>query len=189
MSRPSPATQSDRSECGLTLVELIVTMAVLTIVLGISAYSFRGFTNRSAVNAAANDLMVAINLTRSEAVTRGQVVSLCRSVNPTVADTPSATLPTPSCTTAGGSGWETGFIIFADNNGDGVRDKDEELIRSFADFGQVTMSGNANVANVLRFQASGFFVSTGNGTITSTNPEGSRSVDIVITKIGRARIQ
>lgn len=174
-------------ESGMTLVELIVTMAVMTIVLSIATYSFRGFTNRSAVNAAANDLMVGINLARSEAVTRGQVVSLCRSADPVVADNLAA--PAPSCTTTGGSGWETGFIIFADDNGDGVRDANEELIRSFADFGQVTMTGNTFVDDVLSFQSSGFFASPGNGTITSTNPDGSRSVDIVITKMGRARIE
>jgi type IV fimbrial biogenesis protein FimT len=187
MSRPSPETYSDHSQSGLTLVELIVTMAVMTIVLSIGTYSFRGFTNRNAVNAATNDLLVAINLTRSEAVTRGQVVSLCRSADPTADN--DLTAPAPSCTDAGGSGWETGFIIFADNNGDGVRDADEELIRSFADFGQVTIAGNTNVADFLRFQASGFIVSPGFGTIRSTNPDGSRILDIVISKMGRARIQ
>jgi type IV fimbrial biogenesis protein FimT len=187
MSRPSPETHSDHSESGLTLVELIVTMVVMTIVLSIGTYSFRGFTNRNAVNAAANDLLAAINLTRSEAVTRGQVVSLCRSADPTADNNPAT--PAPSCTIAGGSGWETGFIIFADNDGDGVRDANEELIRSFADFGQVTMSGNTFVADALRFQASGFFVSPGNGTITAINPDGSRKVEILISKMGRARIQ
>ncbi|OEU73691.1 MAG: hypothetical protein BA869_06920 [Desulfuromonadales bacterium C00003107] len=187
MSRLSPETHSDHSESGLTLVELIVAMAVMTIVLSIGTYSFRGFTNRNAVNAATNDLLAAITLTRSEAVTRGQVVSLCRSADPTADNIPAT--PAPSCTAAGGSGWETGFIIFADNNGDGVRDANEELIRSFADFGQVTMTGNANVDDALRFQASGFIVSPGNGTITSTNPDGSRSLDIVLSVMGRARIQ
>jgi type IV fimbrial biogenesis protein FimT len=172
---------------GVTLIELIVTLAIFSIVLSIATYSFRGFTNRNAVNAAANDLLVAINQTRSEAVTRGQVVSLCRSADPTADNDLMA--PAPSCTDDGGSGWETGFIIFADNNGDGVRDADEELIRSFSDFGQVTIGGNTNVADFLRFQASGFIVSPGNGTITSTNPDGSRSLAIVVSTMGRARIQ
>lgn len=182
----NPRQQWRDTEQGLTFVELIVTMAVLGVALTLTSFSFKALTSRNEVNSSASTLVLALNMARSEAVTRGQTVSICRSSNPTVTDTPAT--PVPNCTTASGSGWETGFFVFADDDADGVRDANEELIRTFSNFGQTTMVGNTNVENVLSFNADGFLTTVANGTITSTNPTASRTVEIVISNSGRARV-
>ena len=160
---------------GFTLVELVVTIAVLCIVLTIATVSFKDTIWRNQVNTAANDLISAFNYARSEAVTRSVVVAACRSenVNETV----------PSCST-GISGWETGYIVFVDTNGNGSRDTGEDLLRVFAGpKGNVTMIGDANVANNIRYAATGFLFSGGSGTVEVKND--SKTIDVVLSQNGR----
>jgi len=170
---------------GFTLVELIVTMTILTVVLVIAGYSFTGFTQRNRVNATSDDLVRALSLARSEAITRGAAVTACRSANPDVADNPSS--PAPACTTAG-SGWQTGYIVFADTNGNGARDADEELLRTFAVDSSITVSADsAQVADYVTYLASGFLQSGNNGTLTVANSQGSRTLKVEISATGRVR--
>jgi len=115
---------------GFTLVELVVTISILTIVLSIAAYTFKDVLWRNQVTAAANDFVSTLGFARSEAVTRGQTVTLCRSLNVTSDDAPST--PVPSCSTASGAGWETGYIVFVDSDADGTRDAKEDLLRVMA---------------------------------------------------------
>jgi type IV fimbrial biogenesis protein FimT len=98
---------------GLTLIELMVTIAVLAIVLAIGVPSLQGVVNGSRLSSAANELTSALHLARSEAIKRNRTVVLCRSENLT------------SC--ADDAQWN-GWIVFADNDGDGVVDAGEDII-------------------------------------------------------------
>lgn len=168
---------------GVTLIELVVTMVVFGIVLAIAAYSFKDVLWRNQVNVAANELVTALNFARSEAVTRGQPVSVCRSSNVTVEDDPDT--PVPSCSTTGGEGWETGYIVFIDNDGSGTRDKDETLLRVAAGAaGNITMLGNTNVADRIRYRSSGFSPG-GEGRVAIANAE--KTIDVILSGNGRVR--
>lgn len=66
---------------GFTLIELMVTIAILVILLGVGVPSFQAMVQNSRATALANDLVSALNLARSEAVRRGESVSLCASAD------------------------------------------------------------------------------------------------------------
>ncbi|WP_456405195.1 GspH/FimT family pseudopilin [Thiolapillus sp.] len=59
---------------GFTLVELLITVVVLSILVALAVPSFRGLMDRNAVSTTANDLLSSILLARSEAIKREQPV-------------------------------------------------------------------------------------------------------------------
>lgn len=87
-------------QAGLTMIELLITLAVLAIVLAIGIPSFEGLLASTRVTNATNELLSAFAQTRSEAIRRGQRVTMCISANGI------------QCTNAGN--WEQGWIIFSD---------------------------------------------------------------------------
>ncbi|MCB1919947.1 MAG: GspH/FimT family pseudopilin [Candidatus Competibacteraceae bacterium] len=96
---------------GFTLIELIITLAIAAIVLTIGVPSFQEMMRNNRAATHANEFMNALNLARSEAVKRGQGVSLCPS--------------TDQATCTGGGDWKDGWIVFidADANGNGIQDE------------------------------------------------------------------
>ncbi len=63
---------------GFTLIELMVTVAVLAILLTIGIPSFQAQLERSRFGAAREAVLTALSQARSEALTRGEPVELCR---------------------------------------------------------------------------------------------------------------
>lgn len=61
---------------GFTLIELMITIAILAIVLGVAVPSFQDFVRRNRVTATANNLVSALALARSEAVKRATRVTV-----------------------------------------------------------------------------------------------------------------
>ncbi|WP_444914810.1 GspH/FimT family pseudopilin [Microbulbifer sp. TRSA007] len=89
-----------RKQYGFTLIELMTTLVVLAVLVGIAVPSFKDMINNSRSVALAEDLAGALNFARSEAVRRGGRVSICASTNGA------------SCGAA--DTWNQGWIVFAD---------------------------------------------------------------------------
>jgi type IV fimbrial biogenesis protein FimT len=101
---------------GLTLLELMMTLAVAAILLTIGAPGYHSVIQNNRAATQINSLVSALNLARSEAVKRGSRVSICASSNQT------------SC--SGSPDWATGWIVFTDNSGvDGSLDAGDSLLR------------------------------------------------------------
>lgn len=101
------ALEKPRLSAGFTLIELVVTLAVVAILVAAGAPSFRAFVVNNRIATQANDFMGDLMYARSEAAKRGMPVFLCKSTN---ADTAS-----PACTTEGD--WESGWAIYVDTDG------------------------------------------------------------------------
>jgi len=86
---------------GFTLIELMVTILVLGILLGVAVPSFREAALGSRLTGYANNLVASAQLARSEAIKRNAAVTLCASKNGT------------TCGVDAGSGWEAGWIVLA----------------------------------------------------------------------------
>ncbi len=61
---------------GLTLVELLVTLAILAILVGVAFPGFQGMMARSNLTTGANSVVLAANLARGEAVRQGDIATL-----------------------------------------------------------------------------------------------------------------
>jgi type IV fimbrial biogenesis protein FimT len=61
---------------GFTMFELVITIAIVAILVGIALPNYREFSIGMTVNDNTNDLVGALNLARSEAVKRGRRVAL-----------------------------------------------------------------------------------------------------------------
>jgi type IV fimbrial biogenesis protein FimT len=106
----------------MSLIELMVTIAVLVILLGLAIPSFQSFIRNNRLTTVANELASAFSIARSEAVRRGQQVTVCKA--DTYADI-------PAC--GGDADWNNGWLISVGGatfkifqiNGEGVEIEEE----------------------------------------------------------------
>ena len=61
-------TTTPRSQTGLTLIEIMVTLAVVAVTLSIGVPSFQSMASSNRMSSAANSLIGALNVARSEAI-------------------------------------------------------------------------------------------------------------------------
>lgn len=66
---------------GFTLVELMITIAVVAILAAIASPSFRSLINSSRLSSGANELIATMQLAKAEAVRRNGKVTVCASSN------------------------------------------------------------------------------------------------------------
>lgn len=91
---------------GLTLIELLITIAVAAVLLGIAAPSFTALIENNRAANAANELLGSLQHARSEAVKRARTVRLCPSADGA------------SC--VDGTDWGAGWIVSFDEAGASV---------------------------------------------------------------------
>ncbi|WP_211343687.1 GspH/FimT family pseudopilin [Neptunomonas concharum] len=148
---------------GFTLIELMVTVAVLVILITVAIPSFINLIQNSRSAALANSVVTALNYARSEAVKRNTNVEFCAGTNRT------------TCAGALTDGWN-------------VQLSDTELLRSWdaPDAGAVITK---DVAGVITFTGSGR-LNTGAVTLTTkyNNCTGDRSRTIRINASGRVSV-
>lgn len=100
---------------GFTLIELMVALAVLSILLMVAVPAFDLVRNASRLSAGANDVLAGIQLARAEAIRRNVRVVFCQSAD--------------GATCANSAAW-TGWLVAADQNRDGDFVDADEVIRA-----------------------------------------------------------
>ena len=82
---PQPASRQvlERvpNQFGFTLIELMITIVVLAVLLGIGVPSFQETIRLNRTAAVTNDLVTGLQFARSEAIRRGQAVRFCAGAN------------------------------------------------------------------------------------------------------------
>lgn len=128
----------------------MVTVAVLSIVLGIGVPAFQNFVRTNRLAAATNDLISDIAYARGEAVTRSSNVVLCKASTATACD-------------AAGSSWRNGRLIYIDADGNGLWSVGDTALRfreALANSDDVLAGGGDRIG----FDRSGLPTSGGNTT-------------------------
>lgn len=168
---------------GFTLIELIITVVIFAIVVGFAIPSFRGLLQSNRSVSQANEMLTGLQLARSEAVRRGQMVTVCASANTTTADEEDV-----ACS-GDADGWTTGWIVFVDEVGStpGVREAGEELVNTFP-----PLTGDATITAddaFVRFTATGTHAS-GAAEFSHSVPDDSGGVrDICVYPTGRSEVE
>ncbi len=176
-SRPStspPKSTQARAVRGFTLVELAITVVVLSVLMAMAAPLFTAMSNGNRLTSNANEIVAAMQIARSEAVRRNAPTFFCQSTNGT------------TCSNV--SPWE-GWLVFADANGNDLADADE-IVRAGDIEAPVEVSASGNViAGEMIFRADGQAYTTGNNLLQAnvrvclpvTDPElNVRDVNIAI---------
>lgn len=88
-----------KTQGGFNLTEMLVVMAIVAILLGIAAPSYRYITNSYRMSSEINSLLGDMMYARSEAVKEGQNVTVCASSD--------------GATCSGNSTWQTGWLVFS----------------------------------------------------------------------------
>ncbi|MDQ2075646.1 GspH/FimT family pseudopilin [Marinimicrobium sp. ABcell2] len=154
-----------RRQHGFTLIELIVTMTVLSILLGMAVPTFQEVSLNSKLRSHANSLVASAMLARSEAIKRNGVVRMCVSTNGT------------SCSSDADASWEQGWVVLHENT----------VIRheSPASPGFKILSTVNNIA----FQPSGVGASQATLKVCRATPSvGSQDRQVTISATGRTSV-
>ncbi|ALN20529.1 GspH/FimT family pseudopilin [Ectopseudomonas mendocina] len=158
---------------GFTLIELMITLALLGIILGLAIPAVTNFTIKQRVSSKANEMMLSLAFARSEALKLNQDVRVI-----------------PRTGTA--SGWSDGWCIGPTTIGGDCNHAD--VIRIFAATNgvSITSSGIGNPP-VLIFRRNGAASNNVNAFLKVTSPSLDSSSDnarcITLTPLGRAEIE
>ena len=167
---------------GFTLIELMIVVAVATVLLGFGIPSMTALMNSNKLTAASNALLSSMRLARSEAFKRNGRVVLCKSRDGA------------ACIMAGG--WEQGWIVFHDADGNGERDEGEVIIERGNPLpDSLRLTGNSTVAKHVSFVATGATrlaaggFQAGTVTVCNVSATGGEARQIVLNAVGRPRVQ
>lgn len=162
---------------GFTLIELVVTVAVLAILMGIALPSFNETLISNRLANTSNEFLATLAFARSEAIRNNRGAVICPSLD--------------GSTCAGD--FANGWIMWADSNADGIRQtsgvNEEPVLR--AQGALINMSSTGSNATI-RFSPRGAVIA-GAGVVTlrsTTCPSGSQyQRAITVMAGGMARVQ
>lgn len=143
-------------QSGLTLIELLVVLAIAAILTTTAVPSFQSFIQNNRMSTTVHQFVSSLNLARSEAVKRGERITMCKSSNAS------------TCSNSGD--WTQGWIVFVDANDNAQRETaSEQLIRAQNSLdGAATISGQDDVENYISYAGTGFAQLISGATLDTT---------------------
>lgn len=161
-----------RRHDGITVLELMITLALAAILLASVIPSFRQFTLKQQIKAATESLHADLLAARSAAVFGNASVVACPG--------------NPGTGCSGSNDWSDGWIVFTDDDLDRQRQPQESLLRHGQGFDHISIRSPASRTEV-RFFPDGSTPGS-NGSISLCGLAGpSEARKIIISNIGRIR--
>ena len=175
---PSATTGPGR-QGGYTLLELLVTLAIIALLGSLMGPSFMDTINRNRQQSSLGDAFGMLSAARSEAVNLQTRVAVC---------------PSTDQAACSGTAWESGWIMFVDDGagggtaGDGDRHADETLLRVGQPAGGDLTIRTRNFADAgsISFDEDGMAVDR--GTIVVCSGDASTASAVVLNFSGQARM-
>jgi type IV fimbrial biogenesis protein FimT len=156
---------------GLTFIELMMVLAVVSVMIASAAPNMIDFVLNNRTATQINEFQATLSLARNEAIKRNSNITVCQSSSGT------------DC-----SGyWQDGWIIFVDTNIDGSVDEGEKILRVHGEI----LEGNTLVSSQSRviYAKNGIARSGSNGAFIFCDSRGAdSSKGVVLGPSGRARI-
>ncbi len=166
-----------RPQKGFTMIELMVTLAIAAILLGIGVPSFVGVVERNRVATEINALLGDLQYARGLAIKEGRQAVVCASANGT------------SCATASGTQWKNGWIVFSDIDKDGTFTSGDTVYRKQAAWTSTDVLTVSGGALKVAFDRDGFahgLTSTGlTFTLTTASANEAASRCLSISRVGK----
>ncbi len=166
-----------KKKSGFTLLELLMTVALISIVTALAIPSMRTYGQNDRLTTNINTMIGHLAYARSEAVKRHAQVSICISND------------TLGCT---GGSWEDGWIVYVDADANGTFDAatvNEDILRvNQALDGNNTLAPTAAYGNQVTYDNRGFVTATG-GFLLCDARNGAFGKTITISNTGRVRFQ
>lgn len=177
-----------REQSGFTLLELMITLTIAGILIGIAIPSFISTISGNRLTTYTNELVTAINLARNESIKRGEIVVVRKM----------------------GTNWDDGWRVFVDVDRSTASNKntyqaganstlcesgEDCLLRDFSALpSPYTLDGDNNFSNFISYKPSGELnIGSGNFVVCDNSdsdnvPESGSSRLITVNSIGRVRI-
>jgi len=173
---------------GFTLIELMMTILVLAILLGLAVPSFRDASLGSRLAGYANDMVASAQLARSEAIKRNRLVVIC--ATETTSDGDVVCVDEPNWET----GWAVGFledVDRVDEDGDPITVTVVNVIQqqpALTPEFRFTLTTGGSADGVIVFPPTVVGVTPATFRVCRFNPVGKQERQIRVTATGTAAV-